>query len=166
MQRERDTRTERDEDQGRLRALRQHLVRFGEVFGDAGAAVRAFFSPGRVNLMGAHLDYNGGPVMPMAIDRGTFFALRPRADGRIHLASTLEPGELELEPEGLPDEAARRWWDYPVGVLREAGLRARERGLRRSGFDLLFGGNLPVGAGLSSSASICVGTALVLSQTW
>jgi len=147
------------------RSLLEHRAEFERRFG-AGAPARMWFAPGRVNLMGAHLDYNGGPVMPTAIDRGTFFALRPRADGRIHLASTLEPGELELEPEGLPDEAARRWWDYPVGVLREAGLRARERGLRRSGFDLLFGGNLPVGAGLSSSASICVGTALVLSQTW
>ncbi len=74
--------------------------------------------------------------------------------------------ELELEPESLPSAPARRWWDYPVGVLRELQLRARQRGRSSGGFDLLFGGNLPVGAGLSSSASICVGTALALAEIW
>src|SRR6187455_34735 len=119
MQRERDTRTERDEDQGRLRALRQHLVRFGEVFGDAGAAVRAFFSPGRINLMGAHLDYNGGPVMPAAIDRGTFLATRERSDMRAVLASTIDGASVEIELTALPRERAGRWADYPLGVLVE-----------------------------------------------
>ena len=125
-----------------------------------------WFAPGRVNLMGAHLDYNGGPVMPTAIDRGTFLALRPRADGRIRLASTLEPGVLEYELEALPERPERRWSDYPLGVLREMRARAREHGRPAAGLELLFGGNLPVGAGLSSSASICVGTALVLSESW
>jgi len=147
------------------RSLLEHRALFQGRFGGGGVA-RLWFSPGRVNLMGAHLDYNGGPVMPTAIDRGTFFALRPRADGRIRLASTLEPGELELQTEALPSTPARRWSDYPVGVLREMQARATERGRPIGGFDLLFGGNLPVGAGLSSSASICVGTALALSQTW
>jgi galactokinase len=147
------------------RALREHQALFLRRFGGA-ELPRLWFSPGRVNLMGAHLDYNGGPVMPTAIDRGTFLALRPRADRRIRLASTLEPGELEFESQELPGAPARRWWDYPIGVLRELQLRARERSLPLWGFDLLFGGNLPVGAGLSSSASICVGTALAVSQTF
>jgi galactokinase len=59
------------------------------VFG-RGEGVRLFFAPGRVNLMGAHLDYNGGPVMPMAIDRGTFLAERPRKDAVLSLHSTTE----------------------------------------------------------------------------
>ncbi len=147
------------------RSLLEHQAVFQRRFG-AGGAARLWFSPGRVNLMGAHLDYNGGPVMPTAIDRGTFLALRPRSDGWIRLASTLEPGELELGRDELPRAPARRWWDYPVGVLRELLERAGQRGLRGPGFDLLFGGNLPVGAGLSSSASICVGTALALADTW
>ncbi len=147
------------------RSLLEHQAVFQRRFG-AGGAARLWFSPGRVNLMGAHLDYNGGPVMPTAIDRGTFLALRPRSDGRIRLASTLEPGELELGRDELPRAPARRWWDYPVGVLRELQERAGQRGLRGPGFDLLFGGNLPVGAGLSSSASICVGTALALADSW
>lgn len=145
------------------RALAAHEAAFLERFG-RGARPRLFFSPGRVNLMGAHLDYNGGPVMPTAIDRGTFLALRPRVDGRCVLASTLEPGAVEVELAALPAVPARRWWDYPVGVLRELAARAGERGRHLVGVEVLFGGNLPVGAGLSSSASICVGTACALSE--
>lgn len=145
------------------RALREHRALFLQRFGQ-GEAPRLWFSPGRVNLMGAHLDYNGGPVMPTAIDRGTFLALRLRPDERVRLASTLEPGELEFDSERLPSAPLRRWFDYPLGVLRE--MRARARGRPGRGFELLFGGNLPVGAGLSSSASICVGTALAISEAW
>jgi galactokinase len=113
-------------------------------------------------LMGAHLDYNGGPVMPTAIDRGTFFAARPRADRRIRLASTLEARARELDLDGPPFVRQGEWADYPAGVIE--GLRhASPRAL---GLDILFGGNLPVGAGLSSSASICVGTACVLDALW
>ena len=124
--------------------------------------VRLFFSPGRVNLMGAHLDYNGGPVMPTAIDRGTFLAVRPRSDHSLNLASTLEPAGLSVPVWDLPPLATRDWYDYPVGVIRHL-LR---RGDRPPGMDVLFGGNLPIGAGLSSSASICVGTAFALSVVW
>lgn len=119
-----------------------------------------FFAPGRVNLMGAHLDYNGGPVMPMAIDRGTFVAMRPRRDGRLRLASSSEDGEASFELEGLLaglPPASGAWWDYPLGVLGAlAPLRAT------GGLDLFFGGDLPVGAGLSSSASVTIATAVAL----
>lgn len=145
------------------RVLAVHEAAFLERFGRGGRP-RLFFSPGRVNLMGAHLDYNGGPVMPTAIDRGTFLALRPRPDGRFVFASTLEPGSVEVEIGNLPAAPARRWWDYPVGVLRELAARAGERGRHPTGAEVLFGGNLPVGAGLSSSASICVGTAFALAE--
>jgi galactokinase len=160
--------TERAEPRDRALAFEAHVARFRAVFGASQEAVRAFFAPGRVNLMGAHLDYNGGPVMPMAIDRGTFVALRPRSDRRVRMASTLEEGTLDVDLDALPRARAGRWSDYPLGVLRI--LRARE-GIERSsgetaGVDLLFGGNLPVGAGLSSSASICVGTALALDRAW
>jgi galactokinase len=150
------------EPRARRLALAEHVARFRAAFGDAPAAVRAFFSPGRVNLMGAHLDYNGGPVMPMAVDRGTFVALRPRSDRRVRLASTLEDGGLEVGLDELPAERCGRWSDYPLGVLRI--LRARSDAA--CGLDVLFGGNLPVGAGLSSSASICVGTAFALDGAW
>jgi galactokinase len=142
-------------------ALRRHRERFVETFGDSDQ-VRTFFSPGRVNLMGAHLDYNGGPVAPMAIDRGTYFAAALRSDRRVRFASRSEPGVLETRLEHLPTARTGRWFDYPLGVLR----RLADRGLARSGVDVLFGGDLPVGAGLSSSASICVGAAFVLDALW
>ena len=140
-------------------ALEEHLRSFDRAFG-RGGNVRAFFSPGRVNLMGAHLDYNGGPVMPMAIDRGTFLAVRERSDDQVCLRSTSEEGEFRFHLPHPPATRAGRWSDYPCGVVRSLG-----RGATR-GLEILFGGNLPVGAGLSSSASICVGTAYALDQVW
>jgi galactokinase len=141
--------------------LATHAERFIEVFG-AGAPPRLFFSPGRINLMGAHLDYNGGPVMPMALDRGTYFALRPRQDDRVTLVSTLEEGRFSAPLTALPQGAEGRWYDYPLGVLVHL-VRHASAGV---GADVLFGGNLPIGAGLSSSASICVGSAFAFRALW
>ena len=140
----------------------EHRQRFHARFGNE-PGVRLFFAPGRVNLMGAHLDYNGGPVMPMAIDRGTILALRPRTDRRLHLASTLEEGEFAADLDALPKRAQGAWSDYPLGVLADV---LPEAGDRAPGLDVLFGGDLAIGAGLSSSASICVGTAFALSRLW
>src|SRR5688572_22363916 len=141
--------------------LAQHAVRFEERFG-GGAPARRFFSPGRVNLMGAHLDYNGGPVMPMALDRGTFLALRPRTDDQLRLASTLEGEVFRALLARLPVASSGRWYDYPLGVVVHLLKSARAA----IGADVLFGGNLPIGAGLSSSASICVGTAFACRSLW
>ena len=145
----------------RRQSLDRHLQAFHARFGNGGGA-RLFFAPGRVNLMGAHLDYNGGPVMPMAIDRGTFIAARPRADREVRLASTLEAGTLSTTLDDLPARPAGAWHDYPVGVLRHQ----LEGGGEPAGLDLLFGGDLAIGAGLSSSASICVGTAFAVDRLW
>lgn len=148
------------------RQLAGELLRaFAERFGP-GPKPRLFFAPGRVNLMGAHLDYNGGPVMPTAIDRGTFIAARSAAAGRVRLESLLEAARFEgrlptgaaAEGSAWPSAASGRWFDYPLGVLRQS----QSAGQLDGGVELLFGGNLPIGAGLSSSASICVGTALAV----
>ncbi len=112
--------------------------------------------------MGAHLDYNGGPVMPMAIDQGTFVAVRRRPDDRVRLATTLSSETLEANLRSLPSRASGSWFDYPLGVLRHLAERTGDS----VGIDMLFGGNLPIGAGLSSSASICVGTAFALLSIW
>ncbi len=142
--------------------LDDHIARFERVFG-AGEGVRLFFSPGRVSLMGAHLDYNGGPVMPMAIDRGTFIAVRPRSDGVLALRSTTAELGRDLPLTALAElEPTGSWSDYPLGVVRGFA----RSGPLGSGLDVLFGGDLPVGAGLSSSASICVGTAVALDAVW
>jgi galactokinase len=157
-----------DLQQGRLaEALARHASAFESLFGEGGRP-RLFFAPGRVNLMGAHLDYNGGPVIPTAIDRGTFVALRARSDRAVRFASTLGGEAFELDLRALPRAKSGRWFDYPVGVLIEMLALHRARGSDASGLglDVLYGGNLPVGAGLSSSASICVGTALALDHHW
>jgi galactokinase len=141
--------------------LARHAARFAERFG-RDAHARRFFAPGRVNLMGAHLDYNGGPVMPMAIDRGTFLALSPRTDDQLNLASTLEAESFSAPLAALPVASSGRWYDYPLGVIVHL-LRSERATI---GADVLFGGNLPIGAGLSSSASICVGTAYAFRSLW
>jgi galactokinase len=146
--------------------LALHARRFEQRFG-RGPGVRVCFAPGRVNLQGAHLDYNGGPVMPMAIDRGTFLAVRPRKDAVLSLHSTTEHLGRDVELKSLADvEAAGSWTDYPAGVARGLARQAREAGVGLQGLDVLYGGDLPVGAGLSSSASICVGTAVALDTVW
>ena len=140
--------------------LDEHLREFRGRFGSHGGE-RTFFSPGRVNMFGGHLDYNGGPVLPTAIDRGTFIAIRPRDNGRVRLASVFDDELFEGELAALPQVPRGRWFDYVVGVFRAlAGVR--DEFVEGGGCDVLFGGNLPVGAGLSSSASITVGTAFAL----
>lgn len=147
--------------------LAEHAAVFRSCYG-GGEAPRLFFSPGRVNLFGGHLDYNGGPVMPTAIDRGTFVAARRRPDRLVRIASTLDRKGLEVDLDEPPESKLGRWVDYPLGVLVDLVVRARGTGVadRLGGLEIMYGGNLSVGAGLSSSASICVGTAFVLDRAW
>jgi len=151
--------------------IQQAELEFGERFGAAAGGI--WFAPGRVNLFGAHLDYNGGPVLPTAIDRGTLVTLRVRSDRLISFDARLpvdgRPGRQSFEGalERLPERATGTWYDYPVGVLHALQGWAREHGSEpQVGFDVLFGGNLPVGAGLSSSASICIATAMAVAEVW
>jgi len=134
---------------------REFVRRYG---GDA-SAIRVYHAPGRVNLIGEHTDYNGGPVFPAALTFGTTLLIRPRADRRIGLASLNFPLAGEFEPEGLAMRREDDWMNYPKAVIRELELR----GIRLSrGYDLLFFGEIPSGAGLSSSASIEVVTVCAL----
>ncbi|MEM8714061.1 MAG: galactokinase, partial [Planctomycetota bacterium] len=147
-------------------ALAAHRTEFRAAFGPVGR-VFSYFSPGRVNLFGGHLDYNGGPVVPTAINRGTFLCLAPRRDGRIRMVSRFDERSFDGHVAELPESRVGAWFDYPLGVVRalrslaDQGAAGRDEPLQ-GGFDVLFGGNLPVGAGLSSSASICVGMAFAI----
>ncbi len=149
----------------RLERMGAHAVEFLGHYGP-GAGLRHFFSPGRVNLFGGHLDYNGGPVMPTAIDRGTFIAVRPRSDSIVRMTSGLGQGGVEFDLARLPDQRLGSWVDYPLGVVIDLARRTCMGGGTPVGMDISFGGDLPIGSGLSSSASICVGTALMLDTLW
>ncbi|MFT4844301.1 MAG: galactokinase, partial [Candidatus Azotimanducaceae bacterium] len=128
------------------------------------SGVRYFFAPGRINLVGAHLDYSGGDVMPMAVDRGIYAGVRPRNDGRIRLRSIDQELEVEVGFDEVGDITQPEWaWaGYPLGIFRSF---QREHGLNQ-GFDAVFAGNLPMASGLSSSAAIEVVTAMALNEIY
>ncbi len=125
-------------------------------------------APGRVNLIGEHTDYNDGFVLPFAIEQRTHVALGRRADGRIRVVSTLEPEPVEVgldELDGLfPDrrDAVPEWARYPLGVAWALPRTSDAR----TGVDLAIASDVPVGAGLSSSAAIESATAVALTDTW
>ncbi|MBV9669655.1 MAG: galactokinase [Acidobacteriales bacterium] len=117
---------------------------------------RLFYAPGRVNLIGEHTDYNDGFVLPAAISFGTCVAIRNRQDAALVLYSTEFGDQTTINLEEPPTHYKRGWSDYVHGValvLQQSGHRVR-------GADILVHGNVPIGAGLSSSASIEVAAAL------
>ena len=123
-----------------------------------GIRPRAFFAPGRINLIGEHVDHSGGPSLALAVDRGTLVLGRLREDRRLRLRGHRSGETVEFELDALPASPRGSWEDYCLGVLR-----ALEPG-RLPGLDLWVGGNLPAGVGLSSSASLTVATSLAASR--
>jgi galactokinase len=119
-----------------------------------------FFSPGRVNLIGEHIDYNGGQVMPCAISLGTYLAISKNKDKVFRFQCLNFPETAELHLQNSYTKSGKEWFNYPLGILDQVlGL-----GHPVSGLDMLFDGNLPIGAGLSSSASIEVLMIYALNQ--
>ncbi len=132
-------------------ALRAHERRFRQ-------AGHGFAAPARVNLIGEHTDYTGGFVMPMAIEFQTLAVVSPREDGRAVIYSANYDEEVSFEIAGMRSSGEGRWSDYPAGVL----WCLREAGVEVGGFSMSLSGNVPPGAGLSSSASLEVATAMAL----
>ncbi|MEK4517600.1 galactokinase [Paenibacillus sp. FSL H8-0122] len=128
---------------------------FIKKYGESGEAARVFYAPGRVNLIGEHLDYNGGYVFPAALDFGTTLIVRPRTDGKVQFASTNFPYEASIDFRDIGAAKTGEWVDYPVGVMVELAKKGHPVS---GGYDLLFHGEIPNGSGLSSSASIEVVT--------
>jgi len=119
---------------------------------------RIFRAPGRVNLIGEHTDYNDGFVMPAAIEKNVWAAISPRDDHQLIIRSTNFADTVQIDLEKADARARRHWSDYVCGVaifLTRAGHRLR-------GANLLIRGDVPIGAGLSSSAAVEVATALAL----
>ncbi len=128
------------------------LEKFNEKFGYK-QGVRVFFSPGRVNLIGEHTDYNGGHVFPCALSFGTYGAIALRDDKVVRMYSENfdDKGIISFDIENLKNDKEHDWANYPKGVidvLRKHGYDVNK------GFDMFVYGNIPNGAGLSSSASL------------
>ena len=130
---------------------------FGELYG---AAPRVFRAPGRVNLIGEHTDYNEGFVLPVAIDRETLVGAAARDDRRVRVYSLNEGAEAEFDLDVAGPVRRGLWLDYVEGVARAL----ERRGVRLRGADLAVLSDVPVGAGLSSSAALEVSTGLALSS--
>ena len=120
--------------------------------------VLSYEAPARVNLIGEHTDYTGGLVMPMAIGFVTVATISPRDDGMATFRSENYGETVEVVIADLTRAPKGHWSDYPVGVL----WALQEAGLVVTGFDMVLKGDVPLGAGLSSSASIEVSTAMAL----
>ncbi len=117
-------------------------------------------APGRINLIGEHTDYNGGFVLPAAIDKAIWMAASPRTDGRfVFFASDLND---DFSSENLTPmfQEKKTWANYLLGVVNEA----QKDGLEIGGLSIVFGGDIPLGAGLSSSAALGSGMALLLQE--
>ncbi len=131
--------------------------KFKEIYGRE--AEHLYFAPGRVNLIGEHIDYNGGRVLPCALSFGTYLLVARRNDRKIAFASMNQSFQMVCDERNF-EEKPSEWVKYPLGVAKEFA----DRGVDPWGFDVLYFGNIPNGAGLSSSASIEVVTAFMLND--
>ena len=138
--------------------------KFAELYGNADNA-HFYFSPGRVNLIGEHTDYNGGHVFPCALTLGTYGVARRRDDRKLHFYSmNLDSfGVVEASLDDLTNKKEYNWANYPLGVV----WAFKEKGYTlEHGFDMAIWGNIPNGSGLSSSASLEVLTGVILTDLY
>lgn len=131
---------------------------FLDIYGGSEEGIRVFSSPGRVNLIGEHTDYNGGYVFPAALTLSSTVIARPRKDSLINLAVTDLDDRVSAPLDRLSDYKNIRWGNYQLGVADEL----QKAGYKLTGCDMLFHDTVPIGSGLSSSAAIEVVTAIAL----
>jgi galactokinase len=140
-------------ERGLIMDLKMDLKKEFEMIFHRSDSIKYFLAPGRVNLIGEHIDYNGGYVFPCALNFGTYALVRKRDDNRIRMYSKNfnHVGIIEFHLEELVYEKNHDWANYPKGVIKifkDNGFKVDK------GLDILFYGNIPNGSGLSSSASI------------
>src|SRR6478735_7726563 len=131
---------------------------FIEHFGGKPVIVR---SPGRVNIIGEHTDYNGGFVLPAAIDKAIYVALSPREDNKIRLYSGEFNDHFETSLPSL-NKTQKGWPNYILGVVDQL----KQKGLPVKGFDMAIDGDVPIGSGLSSSAAVECATGFGLNEVF
>jgi galactokinase len=140
-------------------AVRGFAARYGQ------APTSLWSAPGRVNLIGEHTDYNDGFVLPFAIDRHTVLAARLRDDRTVRVASAFADETVEIALDDLSADAVSGWSAYPLGVIWAAGVQGADLA-RVPGLDLYLVSDIPVGAGLSSSAALESVVALAIDELW
>lgn len=133
---------------------------FLEKFGKSDEAIHVFFAPGRVNMIGEHTDYNEGYVFPCALDYGTYLMARKTGDSTLRLATTNFNYAPEIPLDKLKEKHEGEWVNFPLGVIDQL----KNKGLQMEGLEMMFSGDIPNGAGLSSSASIELVTAVALNE--
>ncbi len=133
---------------------------FFRLYGDRASEPVLFYSPGRVNLIGEHTDYNGGYVFPCALDFGTYLLVRRSSGQEIRMNSLNFPGEVAVPVALNYMPIPKSWTNYPVGVINEFA----RKGIGAPAIEMLFTGDIPNGAGLSSSASIEMVTAVAMNE--
>ena len=124
-------------------------------------AEKVFFAPGRVNLIGEHTDYNGGCVFPCALSFGVWLLMAPNKDNVLRFHSLNMPRVYEIPIDTITPQPDRAWCNYALGCI---DIIRRKGGVLTRGYDLLYYGNVPAGAGLSSSAAMEVVTARAFSE--
>ena len=134
--------------------------KFYQKYGNRDNRPVLFFSPGRVNLIGEHTDYNGGYVFPCALNYGTYLLIRKIDENKLKFSTLNFDEELEVDLKILFSNTGKQWINYPLGVVNEF----LKRDVKISGIEFLFYGDVPNGAGLSSSASIEMVTAVALNE--
>lgn len=134
--------------------------KFFEKYGNRNEKPLLYFSPGRVNLIGEHTDYNGGYVFPCALNYGTYLSVRKTNNNSLKFSTINFDEDFRTELNGLFVNTGKRWANYPLGVMNEF----IKKGINLSGLELLYYGDVPNGAGLSSSASIELVTAVALNE--
>jgi galactokinase len=140
--------------------IKNFTEKFLEKYGDRDKKPALFFSPGRVNLIGEHTDYNGGYVFPCALNYGTYLAVRKISSNKLKFSTLNFNEDVETEIKGLFTNKGKTWINYPLGVINEF----LKKNVDVSGMELLYFGDVPNGAGLSSSASIEMVTAVALNE--
>jgi len=134
--------------------------KFYEKYGNRNEKPVLFFSPGRVNLIGEHTDYNGGFVFPCALNYGTYLLIRKIKGNTLKFSTINFNDDSEAKLNGLFKNTSKKWINYPLGVINEF----IKKGIKLSGLEFLYFGDVPNGAGLSSSASIEMVTAVALNE--
>jgi galactokinase len=144
----------------KVQSKNQFLNRFLALFPGKTEQIRVFFAPGRVNLIGEHTDYNGGCVFPAALPYGVWAFVRPREDKLIRLQSLNFDNQVDCDIDEIVYKQEDDWANYPKGVIQQL----KKQGFELSGADIMYYGDIPNGAGLSSSAAIELVTAFLMKE--